>query len=322
MEKSIPRQPRVWVVGSIHMDVTALAERHPRVGETVMGSEIHLSPGGKGTNQAVAARRAGAPTSLVARLGEDVFADQIWAFLEAEGLDLTQTRRLAGSSTGTALVVVAEADNSIVVVPGAGGLLDVAGLEGAAIEAEDVVVGQLESPLDVTAAAFARARAAGALTVLNPAPALPAARPLLESADVIVLNETELAVFDADPPTPADPAIALAGAARLRRHPGQSVVVTLGVAGAICASPAGPIRVEGRVVEVADSTGAGDCFVGNLAASLCARKPIAEALELANLAASLSVQSIGAAVSMPDAPALQAAAEKVRQEGESGVAAG
>lgn len=323
MEESIPREPRVWVVGSIHMDVTALAERHPRVGETVMGSEVHLSPGGKGANQAVAARRAGAVTALVARLGEDTFAEQIWTFLEAEALDLTQTRSLAGSPTGIALVVVAEADNSIVVVPGASGQLDVAGVDGAEIEAEDVVVAQLELPLEVTAAAFARARAVGALTVLNPAPALPAARPLLDSADVIVLNETELALFAGDDaPGHTDPAAALAAATRLRRHPEQSVVVTLGVAGAVCASPAGPIRVEGRRVEVADSTGAGDCFVGNLAANLCAGKPLVEALELANLAASLSVQSMGAAASMPDAAAIQAATEKVRRDGESGVTAG
>jgi len=324
MEKSIPPGPRVWVVGSIHMDVIASVERQPRVGETVMGSESHLSPGGKGANQAVAARRSGAATSLIARLGQDAFADQIWGFLGSEGIDLTQTRSLSGASTGIALVVVAEANNSIVVVPGASGRLDPASLESVEIGPDDVVVAQLELPAAVTAAAFARARAVGARTILNPAPALSAAADLLDDADVIVLNETELAVLSAleDVAALADPSRALAAAASLRHHPGQTIVVTLGVAGAVCITPGGPLRVAGHRVEVADTTGAGDCFVGNLAANLCAGKPIAEALELANLAASLSVQAVGAAVSMPDATAIRAAAESARREGSSDVAAG
>lgn len=120
---------RVWVVGSAHLDVIALAPRHPRVGETVMGSELRLLPGGKGLNQAVAAKRSGAATSLVACLGEDPFADQLWRFLEQEDIDLAQTRAIGGASTGVALVVVAESNNSIVVVPGAGGQMDAASLE-------------------------------------------------------------------------------------------------------------------------------------------------------------------------------------------------
>jgi ribokinase len=303
--------PRVWVVGSVHMDVIALADRHPRVGETVMGSQLRLLPGGKGANQAVAARRGGAATSLVARLGEDAFAEQLWSFLRDEDIDLQHTRSLGGESTGVAVIVVAESNNSIVVVPGAGGLMDVTALDALEIGAGDVVVAQLEAPEAVTAAAIARAKAAGALSVLNPAPALPTAGHLLDDADVLVLNETELAVFSAaeDVATLADPAAALAAAAELRRHPGQVVIVTLGVAGAVCVGPEGSLHVAGRSVEVVDSTGAGDCFAGNLAAGLCAGRPLAEALEMANLAASLSVQTPGAAVSMPDAEAILAAAK-------------
>jgi ribokinase len=322
MERSNRPGPRVWVVGSVHMDVIASAERHPQVGETVMGTQLRLLPGGKGSNQAVAARRSGAATSLVACLGEDVFADQLWNFLREEDIDLEHTRGIPGASTGVALVVVAESNNSIVVVPGAGGQMDAASLDAVEIEAGDVVVTQLEAPEAVTAAAIARAKAVGALSVLNPAPALLAAAPLLDDADVLVLNETELAAFTAseDVAALADPATALAAAAELRRHPGQVVVVTLGGAGAVCLGPEGPLRVAGRSVQVVDTTGAGDCFAGNLAAGLCAGGSIAEALEMANLAASLSVQTQGAAVSMPEAGAILAAAERAPEERAPGVA--
>jgi ribokinase len=305
------------------MDVIALADHHPRVGETVMGSELRLLPGGKGSNQAVAARRSGVATSLVAYLGEDVFGEQLWRFLEEEDIDLEHTRSIAGASSGVALVVVAESNNSIVVVPGAGAQMQASALDLLDIRAGDVVVTQLEAPEPVTAAAIARANAVGAISVLNPAPALPAAARLLDDADVLILNETEVAAFSGagDVAALADPAVALDAAAELRRHPGQLVVVTLGGAGAVSIGPDGPLRVDGRSVEVVDTTGAGDCFVGNLAAGLCVGRPVAEALEMANLAASLSVRTQGAAVSMPDARAVRAAAG-VREEGGPGVADG
>lgn len=317
MERSTAQEPRVWVVGSIHMDVVAFAERHPRVGETVMGSKVQLLPGGKGANQAIAARRSGVAASLVGCLGEDAFAEQLRAFLSDEGVGLEHTRSVAAASTGVALVVVAESNNTIVAVPGAGDELGPALLDDVDIQAEDVVVAQFESPLAATAAALERAHAAGALTVLNPAPALPAGRHLIDAADVVVVNETELAVLcgTEDVAALAAPAKALAAAERVRRHSGQTVVVTLGGAGAVCATPEGPLRVEGRRVEAADTTGAGDCFVGNLAAELCRRRPMAESLGIANLAASLSVQRSGAAVSMPRAEEVRAAAGRIAEGG-------
>ncbi len=291
------------------MDVVAQAGRHPQVGETVMGSSVKLMPGGKAANQAVAARRAGAATQLVARVGADVFGAQILGFLAAEGIDLQQTRVVPEASTGIALIVVAESNNSIVVVSGASAELDIAAVDAIQVGRGDVVVAQLESPPAAASAAFERARAAGALTILNPAPALRDAACLLASSDVVVLNETELAVFAGvdDVSALADPGHALTAATELRRHPGQTVIVTLGVAGAVAVTPEGPLRVAGRRVAVADTTGAGDCLVGNLAAGLCRGLPLAESLATANLAASLSVQALGAAISMPTAEALAAA---------------
>src|ERR1700722_2990490 len=110
---------RVFVAGSINMGVVATAERRPQVGETVAGQAVHYFPGGKGANQAVAAARLGAPTTLIGRLGNDAFGDQLRAFLAAQGVDLTFVRETAEAHTGTALITVADADNTIVVVPGA-----------------------------------------------------------------------------------------------------------------------------------------------------------------------------------------------------------
>lgn len=291
------------------MDVVAVAPRHPRVGETIMGSQLHVLPGGKGLNQAVAARRSGVATSLVSRLGRDVFAAELRAFLQAEDVGFEHTKSIDGARTGVALVVVAEPDNSIVFVPGADGELSAADSAGAEIRAEDVVVAQFESPQDATAAAFARAHAAGARTVLNPAPALPARGDVLEASDVIVVNALELAVLldGTDARAVSSPAAALDGALRLRRSPAQTVVVTLGVAGVVALTADGPVSVRGHAVRALDTTGAGDCFVGNLAAGLCRGHSVERSLREANLAASLCVQKLGAAVSMPTAEELRAA---------------
>jgi ribokinase len=301
--------PRVWVVGSVHMDVVALAERHPRVGETVTGSELHLLPGGKAANQAVASARAGVPTSLVSRLGGDAFAEGLQRFLASEGIDLEHTRSVADASTGVALIVVAESNNTIVVVPGVDAQLDASALDHASIAPADVVVAQLESPRAASLAAFERAQAAGALTILNAAPARQGEDQLLGCSDVIVVNETELAVLSGEPDARllAEPESARVAAARLRRSAQQTVVVTLGASGAVAVTPDGTRHVEGHPVQALDTTGAGDCFVGNLAASLCRGEDLVGALQTANLAASLCVASIGAAVSMPTAAALEAA---------------
>jgi ribokinase len=297
------------VFGSIHMDIVVTAPRHPRLGETVMGSGLELFPGGKGSNQAVAASRARAPTSLVARLGDDAYARELRAFLLAEELDLEHTTAVAGERSGIAVIVVAGSENTIVVVPGANGRLDAAAATSTDIGHGDVVVAQLESPQEAALAAFARAREIGALTLLNPAPATALADGLLDASDVIVLNESELAVLsgDADPGPPTVPLRALSAAKALRRFAHQSVVVTLGAAGVVAATPDGDLLVEGLSVDAIDTTGAGDCFVGNLAAGMRAGEPLARALERANLAASLCVQTLGAGVSMPTAAMLDAA---------------
>src|SRR5262245_13270234 len=183
---------RVFVAGSINMDVVATAERHPRVGETVAGSAVLYFPGGKGANQAVAAAKLGATTALIGCLGKDTFGAELKAFLKAQRVDLLWVSETAGAHTGTAIITLANADNTIVVIPGANGMVSADDVARPSLMKGDVAVSQFEIPLPAIAAFFARARAAGAKTILNTAPMRPFDRALHDLVDIFVLNETEL----------------------------------------------------------------------------------------------------------------------------------
>src|SRR5947207_9648652 len=163
---------RVFVAGSINMDVVATAGRHPCVGETVAGNAVLYFPGGKGANQAVAAAKLGAPTTLIGRLGTDAFGQQLRAFLAAQGVDLAFVKDTAETHSGTALITIAAADNTIVVVPGANALISAEDIGAPVLAKGDVAVSQFEIPLLTITAFFHRARTAGATTILNPAPAI------------------------------------------------------------------------------------------------------------------------------------------------------
>src|SRR5260221_4809226 len=138
---------RVFVAGSINMDVVATADRHPKIGETVAGNAVHYFPGGKGANQAVAAAKLGAPTTLIGRLGSDAFGKQLRTFLAAQAIDLADVKDTAGAHTGTAIITVADADNTIVVVPGANALVSAEDVTAPLLAKGDVAVSQFEIPL-------------------------------------------------------------------------------------------------------------------------------------------------------------------------------
>ncbi len=185
---------RVFVAGSINMDVVATAERHPKIGETVAGKEVLYFPGGKGANQAVAAAKQGVPTTLVGRLGTDAFGRDLRTFLAAQSIDLGLVKD-TDAPTGTAVITVANSDNTIVVIPGANAHVDAADVTAASLARGDVAVSQFEIPLPAIATFFKNARASGATTILNPAPARAVAPELLALVDILVLNETELGVL-------------------------------------------------------------------------------------------------------------------------------
>ena len=190
---------RVFVAGSINMDVVATADRHPRLGETVAGREVFYFPGGKGANQAVAAAKLGAATTLIGRVGTDAFGRDLRAFLAAQGIDLTFVQDTPEAHTGTAIITVANADNTIVVVPGANALVSAADVDLPPLAKGDVAVSQFEIPLPAISAFFKRARAAGATTILNPAPAPShSTGELLDLVDILILNESELGLLAQD----------------------------------------------------------------------------------------------------------------------------
>lgn len=274
---------RVVVVGSVNADVVVSASALPEPGETVPGSSIEILPGGKGLNQAVAASRAGASAVLAACVGSDGWAEEVVSFLEGTSVDRSWLKDV-DAPTGVAVVTVdAEGANTIVVVPGANAMLT-GEHTAAAVEdvgAAGVVVAQLEVPHHAVAAAFAAARRVGATSVLNPSPVGEGAAALVEAADVVVMNEAE------------------ARALAVRPRPGQAVVVTLGDRGAELHSDGNVHTVEARRARPVDTTGAGDCFLGVMAAGMAAGRSLAEATRAASVAASLQVERAGAASAMP-----------------------
>jgi ribokinase len=292
---------RVFVAGSINMDVVATAERHPRIGETVTGDAVLYFPGGKGANQAVAAARLGAPTALIGRLGKDAFGDELKAFLAAQRVDLSLVQQTSEAHTGTAFITIANADNTIVVVPGANALVSAADVAAPAVVKGDIAVSQFEIPLHTISAFFKRARAAGATTILNPAPATEPNRELLDLVDILILNETELGLLAKTGLHDTDDPAHVIEAARSLQTKGKTICVTMGKRGALALVEGSPLIIPGRAVKAVDTTGAGDCFIGAVAAQLAAGKSIADALHYANAAASICVQRMGAAPSMPTA---------------------
>ncbi|KJC45912.1 ribokinase [Bradyrhizobium sp. LTSP885] len=291
---------RVFVAGSINMDVVATAERHPRVGETVAGEAVLYFPGGKGANQAVASAKQGVPTTLIGRLGTDAFGQELRTFLAAQGVDLAFVKDTAGTHSGTAIITIANADNTIVVVPGANAQVDANDVAAPVLAKGDVAVSQFEIPLPTISAFFRRARAAGATTVLNPAPAKQVDKDLLDLVDILILNETELGVLTGAELSDSDTPARFAEAARSLAR-GKIVCVTLGRRGVLALVENQPLLVAGREVKAVDTTGAGDCFVGALASQLANGRPLRDALTYANIAASICVQRMGAAPSMPTA---------------------
>lgn len=291
----------VVVFGSVNRDLVVTTSRLPDPGETVSGLNFQEFPGGKGANQAVAASRMGAKTTLVGALGMDANGAAMRAFLQSEGIDLSALASLPDVPTGVALITVdACAENSIVVVPGANARVEAGMLPQTLLQKGDCLLAQFEVPISETLAVFRSAHATGAFTMLNPAPMQPVPDALLALTDYLVLNEIELAqISGVDDIPDALAAIDAIRALRVRRGEHLCVIATLGSEGCLALGPFGQARHSGERVVALDTTGAGDCFTGTLAASLAKGMPLDQALMRSNRAAAISVTRRGAASSMP-----------------------
>lgn len=297
---------RVVVVGSLNMDLVIRSARIPRPGETILGGEFHSVPGGKGANQAVAAARLGAAVSMVGRVGNDAFGEQLLENLAADRIDHTFVLRDASSATGVALIVVDDAgQNSIVVASGANMTLSPSDVDAAAdaLAAGDALLLQLESPLESVIRAAELAHAEGVTIILNPAPACPLPEKLLALADVLVPNESEAALLTGMPV--GSQAEAAAASAALRGAGVSTVILTLGGRGALLADDEGSRVYAAFDVEPVDTTAAGDAFVAGLAVALAEGRTLDEAVQWANAAGALATTRLGAQPSLPTRLALE-----------------
>ena len=288
------------------MDFVAQVPALPRAGETVLGGDFSTHLGGKGANQAVAARLAGAHVTFVARVGGDTIGDEMLAGFRKKGIVVDFIARDGGQPSGVAIIMVdSEGENTIAVCSGANLQLTAEDVEAAEkpLAAADVLICQLESPLATVHRALALAREHGVATILNPAPAHPLATAtgelatLLSKVDLLTPNETEAEALTGLPVT--DMEEAKEAGRRLLQAGAGNVVFTLGSNGALLVGPAGAQHFPALPVQPLDSTGAGDAFSGALAARLAMGADLEEGIRFANAAAALSVTRLGAQESMP-----------------------
>jgi ribokinase len=288
------KQPHIVVVGSANIDLTTFVDRMPRPGETIFGREFHLGFGGKGANQAVAARLCGARVSMVARVGDDLFGPATIRNFQARGIEAGHVMVTKGVSSGVAPIFVDDSgENRILVVKGANGHLTPADVDAASglLQSADCIVLQLEVPIETVYHTLRFGRAHGVRTILNPAPGQPLDLAELAQADYVIPNETEAEAIGGMPVhnVPEARTCAESLVARgLRR-----VIVTLGENGALCAGADGVRHVAAHRVAPVDTTGAGDAFIGSFACFLAGGCGESEAIERANVYAALSTLAVG-----------------------------
>jgi ribokinase len=292
----------IVVFGSINVDLVARVPRFPRPGETLTGESFAVLPGGKGANQALAARRAGADVALVGAVGADAFASTALATLVSAGVDVSRVRRTGGSS-GVALIQVdAQGENSITVIPGANADADPVDVLDAMVGSDNTLVMQLELPLAAVHAMTLRARSHGARIILNAAPARALPAEVLGALDVLVVNEIEAARVSGEDHVDAS---AESCARTLHRRYGCATVVTLGAQGALAVAEGRLLRLPAPEVRVVDTTGAGDALTGALAAALDRGSAWPRALAEGVAAGSLACAAEGAQSELPDAAAIR-----------------
>jgi ribokinase len=288
---------KIVVVGSFNADLTSYLDRMPRPGETVSGDKFVTGPGGKGSNQAVAAARLGADVTFIGRVGNDVFANLAQDLWSAEGINTDYVNQDPNHATGVAPIFVdSDGENMIVVVLGANKNIQQSDIDAAkdTIADADVLIVQLEINHNMVGYALKTAKELGITTILNPAPAARIPSEFIQLADYITPNETELEVL-----SESNSDDVIANAKSLLTSDDQTVVVTMGSQGAQIVQGNYQELIPTFKVDTVDTTGAGDAFNGALAVALAEDKPLKDAVKFANATAALCVTRLGTSPSMP-----------------------
>jgi len=298
----------IVVFGSINLDLAAAVERLPNAGETLAARSFAMSPGGKGANQALAARRAGSNVAMVGAVGRDPFADAALDLLREDGVDLSGVRAV-DAATGVALIHVdARGENAITVIAGANARASADWVPDTALDASTIIVMQLEVPLREVDALARRPHLAGSRVILNAAPAKALSADLLSQIDVLIVNENEAVTISGVLDLATAP-MQFVGQYRMRF--GRDAIVSLGPRGLVASAPAGTIAIAAPNVTVMDTVGAGDALVGALAAALDRKTPWMRALKEAIAAGSLACTRAGAQPALPQRDAIAALADIV-----------
>jgi ribokinase len=304
-------KPVITVVGSFAVGMTLRTSRMPVFGETLIGADFDMGPGGKGSNQAVGTSMLGAKSYFAGIIGDDKLGEVAVELYAKQGVDTTYLTKTSRMSTGVGFIILnAAGENGIILDMGANKLMDAAFVDAVEeqIARSDVVMSVLELPVEAAARAMELGKKHGVLTILNPAPATRLGDEVLRNVDYLTPNETELRILMGLPPDDPMPTVELA--TRMREHGVGNLVVTLGEKGALVMTDQGMTGVPGVQVDVVDTTGAGDAFNSGLAIALAEGKDLVEAVKFAACAGAIACTKLGVIPSFGD----RAAVEKLYAE--------
>lgn len=287
----------ILVIGSLNADLVVKSPRFPQPGETISGDDLQIIPGGKGANQAVAAARQGVQTAMVGRVGSDSFGPFLVDNLKSNHVDTSHVLK-TDSATGTAIIVVdANGQNSIVLSPGANGMVTPADVDSASFLSSGLLMLQLEIPTPTVLRAAQRAREHGMQVILNPAPAKTLPAELLTNVDILIPNESELALLTGLPVN--DVASAETAAKEILKQGVKTVIVTLGSKGALLVTNTQVKQVDTYKVNVVDTTAAGDAFIGGFASAILSGKSLENSVRYGCACGALATTKFGAQPSLP-----------------------
>lgn len=290
----------IVVVGSLNMDLVTFTKRMPVIGETIMGKGFKQVPGGKGANQADAIAKLGADVKMIGCVGEDDIGETLLESLSKDGVDVSMVKRVEGVATGIASITVdSSANNSIIVVPGANNMLSIKDLEEneQAIHDADIVVAQLEVPIETVKYVIKSAKLKGKITILNPAPAAELDDELLSYVDILIPNKTELELLSG---LQVNDENDLYHATQVLLNKGvRDLIVTLGSKGSVHINNSGTKVYPAYKVQAIDTTAAGDSFIGAIAVGLSEEMPFEQAISFATAVGALTVTKEGAQSSLP-----------------------